>query len=826
MIVGEDTVHEDAGTPHSSPPVRLFGAPARLWTRRQTFLALLSVLLLWGVAAAIWPLCGSVVPWDSKNHFYPMFRFVGASLADREWPLWNPYHFSGHPTVADPQSLLFTPTMLAFGWLDPTPSMQLFDVVVFAHLVPGALGMIGLFRRRGWHWVGAVLAAMVFILGGSASSRLQHNGMICSYGWFPLALFFLEETLTRRSFRFGLLFASTASLMAAGRDQVAFLECLALLGAVFYAAVASGHPFVFVRDRALLFTTIAATGVLMLAVPVLLTIQFLADSNRPTIGYGIAAAGSLPPSSFATACFSNVFGSLRTTYDDWGPSASTLPGTITDRAINYLFAGTLPALLILWHGLAWGRLFAREFRFFLIVGVAALVYALGRNTPAYSLMFRCVPGVNLYRRPADATFLINIIMGLGAGYLMHRFVADGFSRIDWRSIRGPVLAETAVALVIAAIIAGILYARKAGHLADASREIGLGIGIASSACLAVFASQRHPVFRRATAGALVIATGVELLARNAGSALNAEPRERYTAFDELPAEQRKGLQLLKAELDARHAHGDRPRVEILGMGGGWQNASMAFDIEDTLGYNPLLIANYAHAIGLGANAADANLRRFPVTFSGYDCLLASLLGLEYLVFDRPIANLPDHFSQPTNATLIYGAGSMWIYRLPPTTPRVYVATHLVPIDSERILDREELPVFDRTNTALMDETETNLLEGEELKVPSPGADLTGGKAILRDYRQNKVDIDVETDRHAILVLHDVYYPGWEAFVDGERRTILRTNLLFRGVEVPPGRHRVRFEFQPLSVQNLVTAASELVGRDDRARTARPRRRHR
>ena len=39
----------------------------------------------------------------------------------------------------------------------------------------------------------------------------------------------------------------------------------------------------------------------------------------------------------------------------------------TDRAVNYLFIGTLPFLLIAWHGFGAGRLFARRARFFLIL---------------------------------------------------------------------------------------------------------------------------------------------------------------------------------------------------------------------------------------------------------------------------------------------------------------------------------------------------------------------------------------------------------------------------------------------------------------------------
>ena len=50
-------------------------------------------------------------------------------------------------------------------------------------------------------------------------------------------------------------------------------------------------------------------------------------------------------------------------------------------------------------------------------------------------------------------------------------------------------------------------------------------------------------------------------------------------------------------------------------------------------------------------------------------------------------------------------------------------------------------------------------------------------------------------------------------MDGKRRPILRANLLFRGVEVGPGRHTVEFRFRPLSMDNLVAAATDLVSRD-------------
>ncbi len=783
------------------------------WTRRETACALLAVLLLWAAAAAVWPATGMVVPWDSKNHFYPMLRYLATALEHGELPFWNPYHFSGHPSIADPQSLLFSPTMLLFAWLVPSPSMQLFDFVVFAHFLAGAFAVIGLFRRRRWHAAGAVIAAIVFVLGGSASARLQHTGMIFSYAFFPIALLLLEEALDRRSYVFAVLFGTAAALMTVGRDQVAFLAAIALLAACAWRIWEAEDRLAFARSRLPIIAVMGMTGAVLLAIPVILTMQFLLTSTRPSFGFGVAAMGSLPPQSLATLLFGNIFGSLNWTYDYWGPDYQNLPeGTWTDRAINYLFIGTVPALLLFWHGIAAGRLFAREFRFFLALGLLALIYALGRYTPAFGLIFDHLPGVALYRRPADATFLVNVALAFAAGYLVHRYVAEGTPRLSLSRAAGLACLAIAVGLVTAAILGALDFAVRGKQLPATLREVALGIAVAAAAAAAIVRHGLTPGRRAVVASALVIVGSGELILRHAGSSLNAEPAERYAVFRELPPEQLQGLQILKAELAARHAKGERPRVEILGLGGAWQNASMVLGIEDTIGYNPLRLADYERAIGPGENAADPNLRQFPRTFRGYKCRLASLLGLEYLVLDRPLERLPRHFPRLAGAKLLYGSGTMWVYRLNPGEPRAYLATRLLPVDSESVLAQAELPDFDRANEALIDETSLDLVKGDyglrdAAIEPAPAQ----GSVAIASYGRNDVVLSVETDRNSVVVLHDIYYPGWEAYVNGERRPVLRVNLLFRGVEVGPGRHRIEFRFRPLSFDNLVAAASDLIG---------------
>ena len=97
-----------------------------------------------------------------------------------------------------------------------------------------------------------------------------------------------------------------------------------------------------------------------------------------------------------------IIGGLTTT-PCRAPTGPTAPSII-------FLSARFRSLLIAWHGFGAGRLFARRGRFFLILLLLALAYALGHYTPFFALAFDWIPGVSLYRRPADATFLINIAL--------------------------------------------------------------------------------------------------------------------------------------------------------------------------------------------------------------------------------------------------------------------------------------------------------------------------------------------------------------------------------------------------------------------------------
>ncbi|WOJ89536.1 YfhO family protein [Methylocapsa polymorpha] len=798
-------------------------ARAPAWTPRGAWLAIAGFVGFFALALACWLFSGTVVPWDSKNHFYPMFRFLGDAFQRGEIPLWNPYHFAGHPSIADPQSLIFTPSMALFAFIAPNASMQLFDAVILGHLAFGGFCVLGLCRRWRWHPAGAVLAGLIFMLGGAASSRLQHTGMIISYSFFPAALWCLEIALERRSYRFACFFGLFASLMALGRDQVAFLLCTVLIGRLFFSAFHSGQALVYLRARVGILAAGCAVIGAILFVPALLTMQFLADSNRPGISFGVAAAGSLAPVNLITLLVPNFFGSLDQLYDYWGPDYATMPqADWTDRAVDYLFIGTLPILLVVWHGFGAGRLFARPIRFFSIVLGAAMLYALGRYTPFFALAFDRIPGVSLYRRPADATFIVNIALAFGAGFLLHRYVQDGLPRpflrlpgwLAWTFV-------AATALAIAVLVGtGLAFSLREGRVATSLCQLGVAAALAIVGVALLFWLKARP--RRALAASLfVLLSGGEILWRNGASSLNAEPVDRYSVFAGMKPSEAAGIEVLRREIAGKIREGDYPRVEILGLGGPWQNASMVLKLENTIGYNPLRIDGYERAVGPGDNAGDPNLRHYPGTFRGYKCHLAALLGLEYLVLDRPLVRLPRHVPRPS-AIPIYTSDTMYIYKLGKTAPRAYFASKIKPVDSEQVLDDQVLPDFDRTSEALIDQANIGdlhfALGGQDLaRLLSEGSgDSTPAaqpKLVIVKYADNSVEIDVDADRAGVVVLHDLFYPGWEARVDGVQKPVLHANVLFRGVEVTAGHHRIEFAFHPLSFANLAAAVTSVLHRN-------------
>ena len=768
-----------------------------LLRNRELVVPLLLLGAGWFLLSWPWLVGGLIIPWDAKNHFYPILRFVAQSLHSDQSPAWNPYHMGGHPMISDPQSMLFSPLMIGLAALVERPSMRLVDAVQLLHLLIGGVGVLLLCRSSRWHWAAGLVAGLVFMFGGSAAGRLQHTGMILSYGYLPVCLLLLKQALDRPSIGYAAAFGLVAAIMAANRDQVAFLGCLLLIAYGLHRLWTAEPRLGFLKSRAPALAAGAVTGMVALAVPLLLTIELLGLSNRPAITFEAAATGSLAPVNFITMLVPDYFRSVSTLTDYWGPGGRAWDmGDWTDRSITYLYAGTLPALLVIWYGVVAGWMRAREIRFFTAALILAVLYAVGKHTPFFRYVFEFVPGMDLYRRPADATFILNFAVAMVSGYLLHRLLRDGSPA--WPS-RARLLTAAAGALALVAIF--VLIAQQHGQLAHGVRTILLASAAMAGAGVILWKIGRDGFRRPVWVAVALLVLAIDLRAHHSGAVFNAQDPQQLAAFDG-DSEGDAVAAVLREHLEKAAERMEGPyRAEILGLGGIWQNAPMIFNIEATLGYNPVRLETYDAATG-GNETSHESVRRFSALMRSYRSTLANLLGIRFICTTVPIEKI-DPTLRPDDFKLVDQVGKVRIYENPRAFPRVFMAEKAVQVDTEAVLRAGVMPVADFTTTVLLD---TVPEEWRPSIKQDAGAEPP--RAMVTSYTNTEVQVQVKTSRPAFLVLNDLYYPYWRAYVDGEESEILNANILFRAVLIPPGEHEVVFRFEPLSWESIITALKD------------------
>ncbi len=83
----------------------------------------------------------------------------------------------------------------------------------------------------------------------------------------------------------------------------------------------------------------------------------------------------------------------------------------------------------------------------------------------------------------------------------------------------------------------------------------------------------------------------------------------------------------------------------------------------------------------------------------------------------------------------------------------------------------------------------------EAKDSSAGADHAGSVAIA-SHRPDRIRLQTDVRRYCVLVLSEVYYPGWEAWVDDKPAPLLKADYILRGIPLRPGRHTIELRFLP------------------------------
>src|SRR5690606_23400192 len=97
---------------------------------------------------------------------------------------------------------------------------------------------------------------------------------------------------------------------------------------------------------------------------------------------------------------------------------------------------------------------------------------------------------------------------------------------------------------------------------------------------------RGPRLRSVAAAAVTTIAIAELIWWNTAFRLNAEPHRDYAVLERASGPAAEALDLVERHVQARRNDGERPRVEVVGLGGPWQNVAIVRSLEAVNGYNP------------------------------------------------------------------------------------------------------------------------------------------------------------------------------------------------------------------------------------------------
>jgi hypothetical protein len=142
--------------------------------------------------------------------------------------------------------------------------------------------------------------------------------------------------------------------------------------------------------------------------------------------------------------------------------------------------------------------------------------------------------------------------------------------------------------------------------------------------------------------------------------------------------------------------------------------------------------------------------------------------------------------------LYYGPNS--IYRNKMALSRAWVVhqvAEVLPGDVEAVKAHLARPDFDPAIEAIV--------EGDlpELSQSTTPLETSASEAVnITNYRPSRVEVSAKTSNPGLLILSDLYYPGWQVYVDNQPQPLLATNLAMRGVYLETGEHLVIFSYEP------------------------------
>jgi hypothetical protein len=413
---------------------------------------------------------------DLGPYFIPPRFFWVESLKQGNFPLWNPYQFSGHPFFANPQHAILYPFNALFFLF---PFDVAFNAIIILHFFLGGLFTYFFLKDLKVSSTGALISGLIFMLSGYLLSVHSLLTILLSSVWTPLIMMFFRRAIIEKGFKNEILTAIfiTLSFLGGGIEIVYGNFFVLLMMAIFSAFSHSsplhgvipapiftgvnsiGNPDVVppkagnqflsnifprikygagrVKPGMTNFTrlilpyakrlrTLIVISILFLFLSAVQLFPFIELFHHSIRGSGIsyqeATTWSFAPKDILLFFLPDAYGYFLDMKKYW----------VAQCWFKTLYTGGLPFVLSLIFFIAPHPALSSsgekisEFRkgrkLFLILMLFSIFLSLGRYNPLYAFVFKYVPFFNGIRYPAKFLYIFILVLSITAGLGFQRLI--------------------------------------------------------------------------------------------------------------------------------------------------------------------------------------------------------------------------------------------------------------------------------------------------------------------------------------------------------------------------------------------------------------------
>lgn len=746
--------------------------------------------------------------------------YLDQAKEDGTFPQWIPYIFGGMPSFA---SLLTTGEriwdftgLIYFGIIEFIGKIiGNEEARVALHYVILGIGMFLLMRIKSHNHLVSLFTSLatVFSTGVVIWIMIGHNTKPVVFAMFPWIFLFMEKLIKKYSLLYSVLLVLAVHIMLeATHVQMIFYGGLSFAIYLVYEfisrlikkenflnvirpgialVVAFGLSFLLSADRYLSiqeYTPHSTRG----SAPLLKT-----DGTKQTKDggndYEYATMWSFSPAETITFLVPNYFGFGKMSYE--GPETGGVEQKIPTYWGQKPFEDAAPyfGIIVLFFAIIGIIGFRKDVfvQFLLFMSLFALILSFGYTLPfLYDLFYYNFPMFNKFRAPSMSLAIIHFTMPILAGYGLAAF-------IKWNkeeSEKGRKITKFLFYSSIGFFVIGIIFM---GAFQNSYYD-----AIKSSQSFRLPENFYGFVWDNMISDWMI--NGILLIIACFVSFLFVQRKLKFIPFIlvivvilltdlwrvgyrpmEIP-EQKLAVNVFPQDDAIDFVKQDTEIYRVADFASQSPNVAAYYLLQNVNGYHSAKLRLYQDVLDATSQGSTSNLT---------SPFLWNLLNVKYLLAKQEMGVPPIYRSERT--------GTM-VYSNPSYLSRAFFVDTVKVADSKEILNHLKAADFNPITTAF---SEKNI--GISTTIP----DSTSSAKILK-YQNEHIVININSASEKLLVISEVYYPDWKAFLNGKEIEIQKINYFMRGVIIPKGTHQLEMKYKSDKFElgkNLSLAGNILLG---------------